>query len=43
MHQEQIRDAAEPVERFVFVNANGFIAQIATGGDDGELQAASSR
>ena len=38
MNQEAVRDAAEAFEGFVFVNANGFIAQIAAGGDDGKAE-----
>jgi len=32
VHEQQVRDGAKPLARLVFVNANGFIAEIAAGG-----------
>ena len=38
MHQEQIGDAAQSVQRLEFIRADRFVAQVAAGGHDGKGQ-----
>jgi hypothetical protein len=38
VHEKVVRDAAQAIDRFTFIDANRLVAQVAAGRDNGEIQ-----